>query len=159
MEQKNNMKNKKEVTKSLFRKVDIVELECAYIAVFFTETFICYMKNLHLNLAKREIAEQIISHKVLIELLLSLLVVVFYYQFLVRKKTEIFCRILVGDTMREMTVRYLKDCMKILGSTFLVCVLVKFVFMLDLRGSYYLLCLFILFILISSSQVHRYEKF
>ena len=117
------------------------------------------MKNLHLNLAQREIAEQIISHKVLIELLLSLLVVVFHYQFLVRKKTEIFCRILVGDTMRKMTVRYLKDCMKILGSTFLVCVLVKFVFMLDLRGSYYLLCLFILFILISSSQVHRYEKF
>ena len=29
-----NMKNKKEVTKSLFRKVDIVELGCAYIAVF-----------------------------------------------------------------------------------------------------------------------------
>lgn len=153
------MKNKKEVTKSLFRKVDIVELECAYIAVFFTETFICYMKNLHLNLAQRELVEQIASHRILIELLLSLLVVVFHYQFLVRKKTEIFCRILVGDTMREMTVQYLKDCMKILGSTFLVCVLVKFVFMLDMRESYYLLCLFMLYILISLSQVHRYEKF
>ncbi len=43
-----------------------------------------------------------------------IVVIVFHYQMLHRKKAEIFCKMLVGDTIFNITIRYALNCLMIL---------------------------------------------
>lgn len=93
----------------------------------------------------------------MIVMLSTFLVVVFHYQFSCRKKTEVFCRILVGDTLFNITVRYSLNCLTVLGFVYLLFALANAYLSFDLTSNIYLVPIFIVYILLSARQVRKYE--
>ena len=86
--------------KSLFRIVDVLELCTAYIFCFFLNVLLDYAKTLDLDsYILKAFVKNFIDYQPLIVLLFTFIVIVFHYQMLHRKKAEIFCKILVGDTV------------------------------------------------------------
>lgn len=144
--------------KSLFRPADILELGVAYAFCFSLCLMFDYVKTL-------EMASDIITsffrsflqYQTIIVILSTFLVVVFHYQFSCRRKTEVFCRILDGDTLFNITVRYSLNCLTVLGFVYLLFALANAYLSFDLTNNLYLVPIFIVYILISARQVRNYE--
>ena len=146
--------------KSLFRVVDVLELCAVYSICFFSNLLFNYVKTLNIDLYILEaFLKSIINHQTTIVFLLTVIVIVFHYQMLYRKKTEVYCRILVGDTLSNITFRYILNCLTILGFVYFVSISIDICFGFGLFSNFYLVCIFIIYILISSSQVRKYENF
>lgn len=146
--------------KSLFRLTDMFELSVAYIFCFFLNLILNYVKTLDLNsYLLKAFLKNFIDYQPLIISLFTVIVIVFHYQMLQRKKAEIFCKILVGGTVFNITIRYVTDCLTILILVYLLSVFVNLCFDFNLAGSFYLVFIFITYILISARQVRKYENF
>ncbi len=146
--------------KSLFRLMDMVELLCCYTFCFSANTILNYIKTLNTDSYLLKVFfKQIYDYHSLIILLLSLIVVIFHYQMLIRKKTEIYCRILVGDTLWHATIHYFFDCLTILCIIFVISTVINIVLGTNLNDNFILLGIFIVYILISSRMVSRFESF
>lgn len=145
--------------KSLFRLTDVLELCITY-------TF-CFSLNLAFNYVKAfgltsgiliSFFRNFLEYQTVIVILATFLVVVFHYQFSCRKKTEVFCRILVGDTPFNIMVRYSLDCLTVLVCVYLLSVLASVYLNFSLTSNLHLVPIFIVYILISARQVRRYEN-
>ena len=146
--------------KSLFRIVDVLELCTAYIFCFFLNVLLDYAKTLDLDsYILKAFVKNFIDYQPLIVLLFTFIVIVFHYQMLHRKKAEIFCKILVGDTVFHITIRYALDCIMILAFAYILSVLANVYLNFNLTSSLYLVPILITYILISASQVRKYENF
>ncbi len=146
--------------KSLFRIVDVLELCTAYIFCFFLNVLLDYAKTLDLDsYILKAFVKNFIDYQPLIVLLFTFIVIVFHYQMLHRKKAEIFCKILVGDTVFHITIRYALDCIMILAFTYILSVLANVYLNFNLTSSLYLVPILITYILISARQVRKYENF
>lgn len=148
------------IKKSLFRTTDALELCTAYIFCFLLNLLFDYVKTLDLDsYMLKTFFQSFMDYQKLIVFLFTLIVIVFHYQMLYRKKQEIYCRILVGDTLFHITIRYSLDCLMILGFAFLLSTLVNLYFHFNLINNFYLVFIFIIYILISASQVRKSEKY
>lgn len=98
-----------------------------------------------------------LQYQTMIVILSTFLVVVFHYQFSCRRKTEVFCRILVGDTLFNIMVRYSLNCLTVLGFVYLLFALANAYLSFSLTSNLYLVPIFIVYILISARQVRNYE--
>ena len=146
--------------KSLFRIVDVLELCTAYIFCFFLNVLLDYAKTLDLDsYILKAFVKNFIDYQPLIVLLFTFIVIVFHYQMLHRKKAEIFCKILVGDTVFHITIRYALDCIMILAFAYILSVLANVYLNFNLTSSLYLVPILITYILISARQVWKYENF
>lgn len=146
--------------KSLFRLTDMLELSIAYIFCFFLKLLFDYVMTLDVDAyLLKAFLKNFIDYQSLIVLLFTFVVIVFHYQMLYRKNAEIFCRILVGDTVFNITIRYILDCLTILFFIYLLSVLVNVYLDFNLIGNFYLVLIFITYILISARQVRKYENF
>lgn len=146
--------------KSLFRIVDVLELCIAYIFCFFLNVLLDYAKTLGLDsYILKAFVKNFIDYQPLIVLLFTFIVIVFHYQMLHRKKAEIFCKILVGDTVFHITIRYALDCIMILAFAYILSVLANVYLNFNLTSSLYLVPILITYILISARQVRKYENF
>lgn len=146
--------------RSLFRFADALELCTAYIFCFLLNLLFDYVKTLDLDsYMLKNFFENFTNYQALIIFLFTFIVIVFHYQMLYRKKTEVYCRILVGDTIFHITIRYSLDCLMILGFVYLLSTLVNVYFNFNLTSNLYLVFIFITYILISASQVPKYENF
>jgi len=146
--------------KSLFRIADFLELCTAYIFCFSLNLFLDYAKTLDLDsYILKTFFENFTNYQQLIVLLFTIIVIVFHYQMLHRKKIEIFCRILVGDTIFNITIRYVLNCFTILIFVYLLSSLVKGYSNFNLSNNFYLVPIFITYILISAREVRKYENF
>jgi hypothetical protein len=146
--------------KSLFRIVDVLELCTAYIFCFFLNVLLDYAKTLDLDsYILKAFVKNFIDYQTLIVLLFTFIVIVFHYQMLHRKKAEIFCKILVGDTVFHITIRYALDCIMILAFAYILSVLANVYLNFNLTSSLYLVPILITYILISARQVRKYENF
>ena len=146
--------------KSLFRIVDVLELCTAYIFCFFLNVLLDYAKTLDLDsYILKAFVKNFIDYQLLIVLLFTFIVIVFHYQMLHRKKAEIFCKILVGDTVFHITIRYALDCIMILAFAYILSVLANVYLNFNLTSSLYLVPILITYILISARQVRKYENF
>jgi len=146
--------------KSLFRIVDVLELCIAYIFCFFLNVLLDYAKTLDLDsYILIAFVKNFIDYQPLIVLLFTFIVIVFHYQMLHRKKAEIFCKILVGDTVFHITIRYALDCIMILAFAYILSVLANVYLNFNLTSSLYLVPILITYILISARQVRKYENF
>lgn len=146
--------------KSLFRIVDVLELCTAYIFCFFLNVLLDYAKTLDLDsYILKAFVKNFIDYHPLIILLFTFIVIVFHYQMLHRKKAEIFCKILVGDTVFHITIRYALDCIMILAFAYILSVLANVYLNFNLTSSLYLVPILITYILISARQVRKYENF
>jgi hypothetical protein len=146
--------------RSLFRLTDVLELCIAYIFCFFLNVLFDYVKTLDLDsYILKTFLKDFIDYQPLVVLLFTFIVIVFHYQMLHRKNTEIFCRILVGDTVFNITIRYTLDCITILIFTYFLSVLANVYLNFNLTSNIYLVLIFIAYILISARQVRKHENF
>lgn len=146
--------------KSLFRIADVLELCTAYIFCFFLNLLFDYVKTLDLDsYILKAFLKNFTDYQPLIVLLFTFIVMVFHYQMLHRKKVEIFCRILVGDTVFHITIRYALDCISTLIFVYLLSALVNVYLNFSLTNNLYLVPILITYILISARQVRKYENF
>ncbi len=140
--------------KSLFRLADAIELSAAYLICFSSNVVLNYAKAAHIDsYILQTFVKSIVDYKTIITLLLTFIAIVFHYQMLSRKKTEIFCRILVGDTILGLRIRYVLNCCTILFLTYLISILVSACLHTGLSGSLCLACIFVVYIIISAGQV------
>ncbi len=144
--------------KSLFRPADILELGVAYAFCFSLCLMFDYVKTLEMTSdIITSFFRSFLQYQTMIVILSTFLVVVFHYQFSCRRKTEVFCRILVGDTLFNITVRYSLNCLTVLGFVYLLFALANAYLNFDLTSNLYLVPIFIVYILISARQVRNYE--
>ena len=145
--------------KSLFRLTDMLELSVAYIFCFSLNLLLDYAKTLDLDAyILKAFLKNFIDYQPLIVSLFTFIVIVFHYQMLERKKTEIFCRILVGGTVFSITIRYVLDCLTVLIFVYLLSALVNLHFGFNLAENFYLVLIFVTYILISARRVRKYEN-
>ena len=145
--------------KSLFRLTDVLELCIAYTFCFSLIMIFDYVKTLELTSGILiSFFRSFSEYQPLIVILSTFLVVVFHYQFSCRKKAEVFCRILVGDTPFNIMVRYSLDCLTVLVCVYLLSALVNIYLDFGLTGNLYLVPIFIVYILFSARQVRKYEN-
>lgn len=146
--------------KSLFRIADMLELSFAYILCFSLNLLLDYVKTLDLDsYLLKAFLKNFIDYQPLVVSLFTVIVVVFHYQMLQRKRTEIFCRILVGGTVFNITTRYIRDSLTILIPVYLLSILANAYLDFNFFGNFYLVLILVTYILISSRQVWKYENF
>lgn len=145
--------------RSLFRFVDRLELCITYLFCFSLNLLFDYVKTLSLDsYILKAFLENFMDYQILINFLFTFIVVIFHYQMLQRKKTEIYCRILVGDIISKITILYTLECLMILGFVYLLSIVINIYLNFSLTSNLYLVCIFIIYILISTSQVGKYEN-
>lgn len=146
--------------RSLFRIADRLELCITYLLCFSLNLVFDYVKTLSFDsYMLKAFFARFIEHQTLINILFTFIVVIFHYQMLHRKKTEIYCRILVGDTILNITILYSLECLMTLGFVYLLLMVINVYLNLTLTSNLYLVCIFFMYILISASQVGKYENF
>ncbi|REH92101.1 hypothetical protein DOS68_01870 [Staphylococcus felis] len=146
---------------SLFRFIDFFEICILYIVCFVSNTLLLNIQifNLSNSFILQSFLQSILEYHYIIVILSSFVIIIFHYQFLARKKTEVFCRILVGSTMIKIIRRYILDSLCILLIAFLISLILNFYLKLDIKDNFYLVCIFIIYIIISASQVKKNENF
>ena len=145
--------------KTLFRLTDVLELCIAYTFCFSLNLTFDYVKTVDFDSYILErFFENFLEYQLLIVMLSTLIVIVFHYQMLYRKKTEVFCKILVGDTVFHITARYSLDCITILVFIYLLSALISAYLNLSSTSNLNLALIFTVYILISARQVRKYEN-
>ena len=145
--------------KSLFRNIDRFELIFCYVLCFAFSIAFDYSRRINIGSDYlRSFLEQFYEHQGAITMLFSLVIVVFHCRMIQSRKTEVRCRILVGDTIRAVTARYFCECLVMSGGAFAAALITA----LAVRTSVlHIVCLFgimVLYILISSGMVRRFEN-
>ena len=146
--------------KSLFRISDVLELCTAYMFCFFLNLLFNYVKIMDLDsYILKAFLKNFTDYQEIIVLIFTVVVIVFHYQMLHRKKTEIFCKMLVGDTIFNITIRYALNCLMILIFVCFLSTLANVYLKFNLTSNFYLIFIFIIYILISAREVRKYENF
>ena len=146
--------------KSLFRISDVLELCTAYMFCFFLNLLFNYVKTMDLDsYILKAFLKNFTDYQEIIVLIFTVVVIVFHYQMLHRKKTEIFCKMLVGDTIFNITIRYALNCLMILIFVCFLSTLANVYLKFNLTSNFYLTFIFIIYILISTREVRKYENF
>ena len=145
--------------KSLFRISDVLELCTAYMFCFFLNLLFNYVKIMDLDsYILKAFLKNFTDYQEIIVLIFTVVVIVFHYQMLHRKKTEIFCKMLVGDTIFNITIRYALNCLMILIFVCFLSTLANVYLKFNLTSNFYLTFIFIIYILISTREVRKYEN-
>lgn len=97
--------------------------------------------------------KNIIDYQEIINIFLTFIMVIFHYQFINKKRTEIYCRILVGDNIKKITIRYIMNAFSILVISFLLSLILNYNLRIDITTNLYLFFIFTIYILISAGQV------
>ena len=146
--------------KSLFRISDVIELCTAYMFCFFLNLLFNYVKIMDLDsYILKAFLKNFTDYQEIIVLIFTVVVIVFHYQMLHRKKAEIFCKMLVGDTIFNITIRYALNCLMILIFVCFLSTLANVYLKFNLTSNFYLALIFIIYILISAREVRKYENF
>lgn len=142
---------------SLFRFIDFFEAIASYLICFASNLIFIYVQTLNLegSFILKSFLKSIADYQVIINIFLTFIIIVFHYQFLNRRKTEIFCRILVGDTMVNIIIRYIWNSLVILMFSFLLSLSLNFYLELNITSNLYLVFIFIIYILISAGRVKK----
>jgi hypothetical protein len=142
---------------SLFRVIDVFEAIAGYLICFASNLIFIYVQTLNLEGSSilKSFLKSMIDYQLIINIFLTSILIVFHYQFLNRRKKEIFCRILVGDTMVNITIRYILNSLAILIFSFLLSLSLNFYLELNVTSNLYLVSIFTIYILISAGWVKK----
>ncbi|PPA71073.1 hypothetical protein C4B60_09875 [Jeotgalibacillus proteolyticus] len=142
---------------SLFRFKDVFEAIAIYLICFASNLLFIYVQtvNLEVSFILESFIESITEYQLIITILLTFMIIVFHYQFLNRRKTEISCRILVGDTMLKIIIRYILNSLAVLGFSFLLSLSLNFYLDVNVTSNFYLVFIFMLYILSSAGLVKK----
>lgn len=142
---------------SLFRFIDLIEITILYLICFIANLSIIFVQTLNLEAypVLKSFVESILDLKLFAIFSLTLIVLVFHYQFLDQKKTEIYCRILVGDTKVNLTIRYIVNNLSILLLISILSFLVNFFLNINLTTNFYLFFIFVVYIIFFAGWVNK----
>jgi len=90
-------------------------------------------------------------------LIFSFMVLAFHYQIANRKKTEVYCRIVVGETLHHLVFLYLVENVILLICTFAIFFVLNSVSGLQIMDSVYLLFILVIYIFIGGRMVSKNE--
>lgn len=140
---------------SLFRKSDMIESFSLYLICFLSDTLLSFSKFLKLenNSIVYVFLKSISDFQIMIVIFLSLLIIVFHYKFLLKRKTKIFCRVLVGDTKSAIKRRYIVHNLSILFISFLLILMLNLIIQINPLSNLYLLSIFVIYILVAMNKV------
>lgn len=140
---------------SLFRLSDALEAFAIYLMCFASNLALVYVQTSNVEIASllEAFIDSIVDYRLIISICLTFMMIVFHYQFLNRKKTEISCRILVGDTREGIIKRYILNSLTILMISFVASLLFGFYLNVIVTSNLYLVFIFTIYILVSAGQV------
>lgn len=148
------------MSKFLFRFVDRFELLSCYLLCFILNIAFDFSKTIIVNsYFLQTFLKQIYDYQVYIIFFLSFIVVITHYQILYRKKVEISCRVLVGDTILAITIRYIIECLVILAIPYTLSIIIQNVLDVNTSNNIYLFYLFLTYILFSLKGVWNFGSF
>lgn len=140
--------------KSIMRAKDRVELLISYLLCFSLITLSLYSQTIEIKQhILREYIKSFTDHYVLLSLVATLIVIIFHYQMVSKAKTEIQCRILVGDILSRIKIRYVAECLGILAVAYLIHTYLAYFLGLKIGTGLYLISVFGVYILISGRLV------
>lgn len=142
---------------SLFRLIDIFELVIIYLMCFTSNSVLMYVGRLDFknSFVLYSFLEGILDYQLTINIILTFMAGLFHYQFLIRRRAEVSCRILIGDTISNIVVRYILHSIFILVLSFVLSLVLNLYLSLKLTNNLYLMPIFIFYIIFSASQVKR----
>lgn len=83
----------------------------------------------------------------------SVIVLVFQYQLVVKARTEVTCRVLVGDTLMLIRLRYMIECLTLLGACFILSITVHLLLGFEIIDNIYLLAALAAYVLFSAGLI------
>lgn len=145
--------------KSLFRASDRFELAFSYVICFSLLTAFTFAQNrTTTTFILASYLKSFTNYQIEILTALSFLAVIFHYQMVNRKRVEVYCRILVGDTLTRIRLRYIFECLFILFSIYTIFEYTVKAFQINIGKTSHLITIFILYIAISSYFVRDHES-
>lgn len=145
--------------KSLFRISNRIELMTSYIICFGVCLLFQYLKDLKFKSSLLETYfRQIYDFRLIILLILSLMILAFHYRMIVGMKAEIYCRIVIGDTLEAILKRNMVENVLLLTIAFSIISFLGIIFNLQSIDCLYLVFVFITYILISERMLRKYEN-
>ncbi len=145
-----------DMSKSIFRFVDRFELLSCYMLCFVFNILFNYVKTLSINSHLLEnFLKQFYDYQMYIVFLLTFTVVIFHYQILQRKIKEVYCRFIVGDTIKSIIIRYILECLVILAIAFTLSMIISIILKVRFNNNIYLAFCLIVYIFISSKGVRK----
>lgn len=149
------------MSKSLLRWHERLLLFTCYLICFIFNILFDYIKALRVDSFLLEsYLSQFYDYQVYIMFAVSFIVVMFHYKISNIKKDEIYCRYVVGDSLRSISIRYGLDCLLVLLCAYIISAFIISILKLSKMNNIYLSCCLCFYILISSLKVgKKYENF
>lgn len=107
--------------KSLLRPIDRINLSSQYLGAFFLAGLLGYIEIRALDsYVLMRYFKFIVENQATFTLAYSVVILVWHYKFVTSSRKEVRCRLLVGDRMSLIRLRYTLECATILGLCFLL---------------------------------------
>ncbi len=109
------------IGKCPIRLSSLFELTCIYVGCFFLAGFLAYLEQASsVSYVLMRYLRFIVEQQTVFMLCISTVAVVYHYQGIRKAETEIRCRIIVGDRLPLICIRYCCWCLGVLISCFLM---------------------------------------
>jgi len=142
---------------SLFRFIELIEISILYIVCFTLNITLIFVQTINLDAYPilKSFIESILDFKLLIVIFITFIVLIFHYQFIDQKKAEIYCRILVGDTKKNITSNFAFHNFFILIFSFILSLSLNFLLNVHFYINFWLVLIFTIYIIFFTSWVNK----
>lgn len=145
--------------KSLLRLYDIVEFFISFFICFSINIIFSYVSTIKVNsYMLHSFLAAILEYQDRISTSFTLIVIVVLYDFIHRKKTEVFCRILVGDTIQKIMMNFFCRSIIILVIAFMYSIIISLIFNFDIIKNIRSLLIIISYLIITTFIFRNYEN-
>ncbi len=145
-----------QVGKLPIRLKSLIELACLYAACFLLAGFLSYVeRSASDSYVLMRYLKFVVEHQNAFVLGASTMAVVYHYQGILKADTEIRCRILVGDRLPLIRLRYAVACLTILVFCLLLALAIQTVAKLEVANSLHLFAAFVAYIALASFLLGR----
>lgn len=139
------------IDRSLLRAKSRLELGALYVGCFLLAGFLVYVEHRAAGLdVLMRYFKFIVHNRRAFVLGFSAVALVFHYQLLVRSRTEIRCRVLVGDRLSLIRLRYIIECLTLLSACCVLSIALHLLLGFEIADNLYLLAALSAYILASA---------
>lgn len=144
------------LSKSFLRTNNRIELFLLYFSLFSFLILLLFVERIS---ADSDILMRyfryVIEYRTILMLTLSTTALLFHYRLLVTARVEVDCRVLVGDTLRSIKVRYFIEFFSILTLCFILSTIFSLAFRFSLLENIYLFISLSVYIILSSYLLRK----
>lgn len=138
------------VSKYPIRINALLELACLYFICFALAGLLAFVEHASAeSFVMLRYLKFLIVHQTIFAICMSMIVLVYHYQGVVKLGAEVYCRIIVGDRLKMIRIRYSLACLGVLIACFLISFMLAQALTIKTLNMYYLLIIFIVYIGVS----------